>query len=79
MQSTKVSDMLVMIKEIFNNKIKIEYRKNSRAAWHYKITPYQIEEDNCYKLNLDSYIDFGKGVIDLINYLKEKKINERAS
>ena len=79
MQSTKVSDMLVMIKEIFNNKIKIEYRKNSRAAWHYKITPYQIEEDNCYKLNLDSYIDFGKGVIDLINYLKEKKINERTS
>lgn len=79
MQSTKVSDMLVMIKEIFNNKIKIEYIKNSRAAWHYKITPYQIEEDNCYKLNLDSYIDFGKGVIDLINYLKEKKINERTS
>ena len=76
MQSTKVSDMLIMIKEIFNNKVKIEYKKNSRAAWHYKITPYQIEEDSCYKLNLDSYIDFGKGVIDLINSLKNDKINE---
>lgn len=76
MQSTKISDMLIMIKEIFNNKIYINYKKNMRSAWHYKITPYQIEEDNCYKLNLDRYIDFGKGVIDLINYLNKKEKNE---
>jgi UDP-glucose 4-epimerase len=75
MQSTKISDMLIMLKEIFNNKIKIEYKKKSRTAWHYKITPYQIEEDSCYKLNLDNYIDFGKGLIDLINYLKKEKNN----
>ncbi len=76
MQSTKISDMLIMIKEIFNNKIRIDYKKNVRASWHYKITPYQIEEDNCYKLNLDKYVDFGKGVIDLIYYLKKTKKNE---
>ena len=76
MQSTKISDMLIMIKEIFNNKIHIGYKKNTRAAWHYKITPYQIEEDNCYKLNLERYIDFGKGVIDLITYLNKRKKNE---
>ena len=47
-----------------------------RASWHYKITPYQIEEDNCYKLNLDKYVDFGKGVIVLIFFLKKKKRND---
>jgi len=72
MQNIKVSDMLIMVKEIFNNKISIKYKKNSRSQWHYKITPYQIEEDICYKLTLDKYIDFGKGLIDLVNSIKLK-------
>jgi UDP-glucose 4-epimerase len=72
MQSMKINDLLIMIREIFKNKIKIYYKKNNRSRWHYKITPYEIEEDECIKVIPDSYIDLGKGIINYINYLKKK-------
>ncbi|MBF0343528.1 MAG: NAD(P)-dependent oxidoreductase [Nitrospirae bacterium] len=64
-QSTKVRDILNMIKEIFHDKIEIEYIP-TKLAGHYEITPYSFRPRVAKKLISHYYYDLGQGILDII-------------
>ena len=73
-QPMKIKDLLVMIKEIMGNRIKIEYRSPSASncyydpELHYQITPYSFNPKIAMKLVSKHYLDLGQG---LLTYLGE--------
>ncbi|MDC0553782.1 NAD(P)-dependent oxidoreductase [Flavobacteriaceae bacterium] len=64
-KSTRIHDVLEMISEIFNEKIKIEYTNEIFEA-HYNITPYTFKPKVAKKYQLNYYHDLGQGVLDQI-------------
>ena len=69
-----------MINEILGKKIKIKY-SGRRLASHYEITPYSFKPIIAKKLNLNSEIDLGEGILDLIYNIYDdlKKNNKKIS
>lgn len=61
----KVKDLLSMVKEIFNNKIKIEFGP-SEALHHYQITPYNYKPEIAQTLTPKTHYDLGQGLMDQI-------------
>jgi UDP-glucose 4-epimerase len=74
-KSMRIKDLLSMVKEIFNEKIEIEYTNNVLEA-HYNITPYTFKPKVARKYQLNYYHDLGQGVLDQIYYNYEKLIAE---
>ena len=70
-QTTKIKDLMKMVKEIFNKKIKITYKKKTNEE-HYEITPYSYSPKFANKLSNEDQIDFGQGLIDLAEYISSK-------
>ena len=70
-KSVRISDMLLMIKEILNEKINIEYT-NETLESHYNITPYTFKPRFAKKYQLNYYHELGQGILDQIysNYEK---------
>lgn len=64
-QTMKVKELLLMIKEIFNNDIQIEFL-DEKIDEHYEITPYSFKPRVAKKYLLNYYHDLGQGVLDLI-------------
>lgn len=64
-QQMKVKEFLLMVREVFNNKIKIEYKKASQSS-HYQITPYSFSPKLAKKLVSRTYFDLGQGILDCI-------------
>ncbi len=60
------SDFLNMLKEIFHNKMKIEYKENKSKA-HYKLSPYSFNPKLGKKLVNNPHIDLGQGILNLIS------------
>ena len=78
-QQIKIKDLLIMIREIFQGHIEIEYI-NDLELHHYEITPYNYKPNTAKKITPDSYHDMGQGLMDLIFDLetmlgKENKTN----
>ena len=71
----KMKELLLMIKEIFGNKIKIIYKKN-KVSSHYEITPYSYRPQIAKKITPNPSYDFGQGVLEAI-YDIEKDLNKR--
>lgn len=69
----KISDLLKTIAEILNKNYKIIFKNKKNISGHYNLSPYSYEEDVNLKLRRNSYIDMGQGLIQLINYIKDKK------
>ena len=67
-QTTKIKDLMKMVREIFNKKIKITYKKKTNEE-HYEITPYSYSPKFANKLSNEDQIDFGQGLIDLAEYI----------
>ncbi len=65
-QQMKVKDLLVMIKEIFDNKIKIEYNTHAVNTSNYEISPYTFSPKLATRIVIRDYIDLGKGILELI-------------
>jgi len=65
-QKLKIKDLLLMIKEIFDNKIEVEFSP-SEESHHYRITPYLFKPDigETYN-NHKTIIDLGQGILDYI-------------
>ena len=61
-----VKKVLDTINEILGNIIKIEYKRGLGPEEHYKITPYSFRPKIAKKVTLDSYYDFGQGILDMI-------------
>jgi UDP-glucose 4-epimerase len=74
-QQIKVKDLLVMIKEIFQNKIEIEFGLEEELH-HYRITPYNYKPQVAKKITSETYYDLGQGLIDQI-YDIEKSLDTK--
>ncbi len=64
-QTIKIKDLLKMINEILNNKIKIEYL-DERIEEHYEITPYSFRPRVAKKYISRYQHDLGQGILDCI-------------
>lgn len=70
-QQMKVKDLLIMIKEMLDNKIKIDYIE-PKFNYHYEITPYTFAPKLAKRIVSKTYFDLGQGILKCIqNIYKE--------
>ncbi len=74
-QKMKVREVLLMIKEILNGQIKINY-VNKSFEGHYKITPYSFKPKVARKITPKDYHDLGQGILDSIYEIYQELVNE---
>ncbi|MBN1693512.1 MAG: NAD-dependent epimerase/dehydratase family protein [Dehalococcoidales bacterium] len=70
-QSMKLKDIMVMIKEILQNKIELEFVPAS-SNLHYSITPYKFNPKIARRLILNSYMDLGQGLLQCLDEVYKK-------
>ncbi|MBT6229453.1 MAG: NAD(P)-dependent oxidoreductase [Candidatus Scalindua sp.] len=70
-QSIKMKDLLLMMREMFDNKIEIEY-KSPTSSFHYEITPYTFAPRIAKRIVSKSHHDLGQGILDCIYDLYQK-------
>jgi UDP-glucose 4-epimerase len=73
-QPMKVCDLLVMIKEIMNNKITIKYDSPKNDPLHYEITPYSFNPQMAVKMFNNNYVDLGQGLMQVLSHIYENEI-----
>ncbi|MDD5292387.1 MAG: NAD(P)-dependent oxidoreductase [Candidatus Omnitrophica bacterium] len=71
-QSIRIKDLLVMIKEMLNNEIELEFTKEDYDE-HYEITPYNFRPKLAKRLFDSSYVDLGQGLLEQLHTLFDKK------
>lgn len=64
-QQIKIKDLMVMIKEMLENKVQLEF-KPVESKEHYEITPYVFRPKMAKRIQGNNYIDLGQGILDLI-------------
>ena len=69
----KVKDLLFMIKEMLDNKIKVEYIP-ATTNFHYEITPYTFVLKVARRIVSKTYLDLGQGILKSIQSIY-KEIN----
>ena len=75
LEDIRMRDLLNTVKEMFDNKIEIEFDYNKRTDAHYKNTPFTIDGKDKEKpiigekLLFETYTDIGQGIYELANYL----------
>ena len=74
-QTTKVKEILEMIKEMLNHQIEIEYLKGE-VLGHYQITPYSFKPKVAVKLVPKNYHDLGQGILDCIYDIYQNLLEE---
>jgi UDP-glucose 4-epimerase len=74
-QTMKVKELLLMIKEIMNDEIEIEYSCEPLDG-HYKITPYSFKPKVALKITPKEFHDLGQGVLDIIYDLYQELLDE---
>lgn len=62
----KIKDLLIMVREILNNKIEIKYVPSNEEE-HYEITPYSFSPKIAKKIISNSYLDLGQGILGVID------------
>jgi len=70
-QQLRIKDLLTMIKEMFGNKISIEYVP-ATENYHYEITPYAFAPKTGKRLVTSTYLDMGQGMLEYIHELHKK-------
>ncbi len=75
-EKLKVSEILNMIKEIFNGQIEIKYVEDKEYSGHYKLTPYSFKPDLIEKAQLESNIDLASGILSCIYEIYNNKYND---
>jgi len=75
-QTLRIKDLLQMIREMFQNNIKIEYT-NEVELHHYEITPYAYRPQVARKLVPQTHYDLGQGLLELIYDLQEQFEREK--
>ncbi|HHT9113500.1 MAG TPA: NAD-dependent epimerase/dehydratase family protein [Candidatus Wunengus sp. YC65] len=64
-QQMKVKDLLLMIREMLDNKIEIEYIP-ATSNYHYEITPYTFAPKLAKRIFGKTYLDLGQGILKSI-------------
>jgi len=72
-KSIKYGDLLVMIKEMFQNNVEIVMHPK-KSKTHYKMSPYSFNPKTAKKLVCNPHIDLGQGILNLIGEI-HKDIN----
>lgn len=67
LEDIKLSDLLQMIKEIFDHKIEVECTENPVGETHYIVTPFNFLPKTGQKLVFNSYKDLGQGILECIH------------
>ncbi len=75
-QSTRVRELLSMIKEIFKNNISIEYVPDD-TTHHYTVTPYAFRPKVAKKLVSHYYHDLGQGILEMVYDIYERHPSNR--
>lgn len=74
-QQIKIKDLLIMIKEMLNNKIEVIYKKvstknkSANSREHYEMTPYSFKPRIAKKIISHHYLDLGQGILSALNDL----------
>ncbi|MBF0489182.1 MAG: NAD(P)-dependent oxidoreductase [Candidatus Omnitrophica bacterium] len=64
-QQIKIKDLLLMIKEILGNKVRIKYLP-VKSKSHYEITPYSFSPRLAKKFVSKTYVDLGQGILSCL-------------
>lgn len=72
-QPIRIKDLMIMIKEILNNKIKLEFVKSDKEQ-HYQVTPYSFSPKLANKIVSDHYIDLGQGILDILDQMHKEQL-----
>jgi UDP-glucose 4-epimerase len=62
----KMKDLLIMVKEMLNNKIEIEYVPAGEEE-HYEITPYSFSPKIAKKIVSNTCLDLGQGILSVLD------------
>ena len=68
-QSLASKQILELIFEILGKTKNINFENNNDDTSHYRLTPYRYKPDLAVKLNPDHFIDFGQGIIEMIEQI----------
>ena len=68
----KAEELFRIFGEILNKKIKVKYQKNLDNK-HYNMTPFSYSDDITKKIIPRKYIEFGEGILKLINEIKKDR------
>lgn len=74
-QSIRIKDLLIMIKEMLNNEIELEFTKEDYDE-HYEITPYSFRPKLAKRLIDSNYVDLGQGILEQLHTLFDTKIKK---
>jgi UDP-glucose 4-epimerase len=74
-QPIRIKDLMVMIKEMLNNEIELEFL-NEEYEEHYEITPYNFRPKLAKRIIDSSYVDLGQGVLELLNCSYDENISK---
>jgi len=70
-QQIRVKDMLMLLREMLNNKIEIEFVEPDYSD-HYEITPYSFAPKIAKRLTHKTYVDLNQGILDMIYEMYKK-------
>jgi len=69
-QRIKIKDLLIMLKEMLDNKIELEFIPVDFSE-HYEITPYTFKPRLAKKIHSNHYMDLGQGILDLMHCIDQ--------
>lgn len=64
-QQMRIKDLLIMINEMLDNKITIEFAP-ANESYHYEITPFSFAPRVGKRLTGKTYLDLGQGILDMV-------------
>ena len=73
-----MTDLLMIIKEILNNKLIIKCKIDKRSFSHYKNTPFTFDKNDSFipeigrKLIFDEYTELSEGIYEVIRHESKK-------
>jgi len=76
-QPVRIKDSLLMIKEMLDNKIDLEFLPPSAHTGHYEITPYAFVPKLAKRIQSANYVDFGQGVLDLLGNIYQECVSHK--
>lgn len=70
-QPIKMKDLLLMIREILDNKVEIKYEQ-PESTLHYEITPYVFAPRLSKRIVNRTYVDFGQGILQCLQQIHKE-------
>lgn len=68
-ESLSSRDVLQLIFEIIGLRENIKFNVDAIDSAHYRTTPYKFEKQRAIKINPTSHVDFGQGILEMIQEL----------